>query len=92
MTLDETCTGLVIAVRYSASRPQFNNKLVRHIVFAIPSDCAKCNCSVSGTLRLECQEVLRFVQVLDYLTHQRLLFPALATTYAMHLSMNRLKV
>jgi hypothetical protein len=30
--------------------------------------------------------------VLDYLTHQRLLFPALATTYAMHLSMDRLKV
>lgn len=33
-----------------------------------------------------------YLQVLDYLTHQRLLFPALATTYAMHLSMNRLKV
>lgn len=31
-------------------------------------------------------------QVLEYLTHQRLLFPALATTYAMHLSMDRLKV
>lgn len=31
-------------------------------------------------------------QVLEYLTHQRLLFPALATTYAMHLSTDRLKV
>lgn len=29
--------------------------------------------------------------VLDYLTHQRRLFPALATTYAMHLAMLRLK-
>lgn len=32
------------------------------------------------------------LQVLEYLTHQRLLFPALATTYAMHLSTDRLKV
>ena len=29
--------------------------------------------------------------ILDYLTHQRRLFPALAATYAYHLSMQRLK-
>jgi hypothetical protein len=86
------CTGLVIAVRYSASRPQFNNKLVRYMSFATPSDCAQCNRGISGQLRRVIKELLRFLQVLDYLTHQRLLFPALATTYAMHLSMNRLKV
>ncbi len=30
--------------------------------------------------------------ILDYLTHQRRLFPALATTYAMHIALTRLKV
>ncbi len=40
-----------------------------------------------GTLNPELSK-----QVLEYLTHQRLLFPALATTYAMHLSTDRLKV
>ena len=30
--------------------------------------------------------------ILEYLTHQRRLFPALATTYAMHIAMTRLKV
>ena len=29
--------------------------------------------------------------ILDYLTHQRRLFPALAATYAMHLAMLQLK-
>ena len=30
--------------------------------------------------------------ILEYLTHQRRLFPALATTYAMHIALSRLKV
>ena len=30
--------------------------------------------------------------ILEYLTHQRRLFPALATTYAMHIALTRLKV
>jgi acyl-CoA oxidase len=30
--------------------------------------------------------------ILEYLTHQRRLFPALATTYAMHIALMRLKV
>jgi acyl-CoA oxidase len=55
--VDACKIGVTIAIRYSASRPQFQNKMV-----------------------------------LEYLTHQRLLFPALATTYAMHLSMDRLKL
>ena len=36
MTLNQTRAGLVIAVRYSASRPQFNNKLVSHISLLHP--------------------------------------------------------
>jgi hypothetical protein len=55
-------------------------------------ECAQCNNSVAGQQQLACRKLLCLLQVLDYLTHQRLLFPALATTYAMHLSMNRLKV
>lgn len=55
--IDACKIGIIIAIRYSASRPQFNDKMV-----------------------------------LEYLTHQRLLFPALATTYAMHLSTDRLKL
>lgn len=31
-------------------------------------------------------------RIIEYLTHQRRLFPALATTYAMHLSTDALKV
>ena len=30
--------------------------------------------------------------ILEYLTHQRRLFPALATTYSMHIALSRLKV
>ena len=30
--------------------------------------------------------------IMEYLTHQRRLLPALATTYALHLAMQRLKV
>jgi acyl-CoA oxidase len=54
--IDACKLGVTIALRYSASRPQFGAKLI-----------------------------------LDYLTHQRRLMPALAATYAHHLAMAGLK-
>jgi hypothetical protein len=54
--IDGCKVGLTIAIRYSAARPQFGNKII-----------------------------------LDYLTHQRRLFPALAATYAFHIAGLRVK-
>ncbi|GBF88240.1 hypothetical protein Rsub_00952 [Raphidocelis subcapitata] len=54
--VDAMKIGLTIALRYSAARPQFGDKLI-----------------------------------LDYLTHQRRLLPGLASTFALHLAMKRLK-
>lgn len=54
--IDACKVGLTIALRYSAQRPQFGDKII-----------------------------------LDYVTHQRRLLPGLATTYALHLTMGRLK-
>jgi hypothetical protein len=92
VTLVRMRTGLVIAVRYSASRPQFNNKLVNGFGCCTLRFCTMQSQHFRAATTCSLKELPRFFQVLDYLTHQRLLFPALATTYAMHLSMNRLKV
>lgn len=54
--IDACKVGLCVAIRYSAQRPQFGDKIV-----------------------------------LDYVTHQRRLFPGLAATYALHIAMADLK-
>ena len=58
----------------------------------VPHVFPRCMCfQTSCGVFLSCCCV-KIAQVLEYLTHQRRLFPAIATTYAMHLSMDRLKV
>lgn len=55
--VDASKIGIVIAIRYSCTRPQFGSKII-----------------------------------MDYLTHQNRLLPALANTYALHFAMGALKV